>query len=140
MKRAWLILIIVVLILAAASVILLTVGGSKYSSHYSAVGYVHSNSAKTARMSFSSLRGTQTFKLKSETNGQIRYTASLEAGSATVYYDCGDGKTQLFSIGPGQTLEAVGGQIPKGTVYLIVETDGTCKHGSFQFELEEADG
>lgn len=77
------------LTLALAAVLLLTACGcGRYSSKYFAVGFVHSNEALNAFMSFHSFEGTMVFKL-SAGNGKIRYSAELEEESATVYYDTG---------------------------------------------------
>ena len=136
MKKAWLILIVVVLILAAVAVILLTVGAGKYSSHYNAVGYVHSSSAQSAKMSFSSLKGTQTFKLKSDKEAHVRYSAELETGNVTVSYDCGDGKTELCTLNAGDETESTLEELKPGTVYVIVEADGHCEDGDFHFDIQ----
>ena len=107
----------------------------RYSSHYMAVGFVHSNTPDSAAMSFSSFEGTMVFKLKCEgrQGDCITYGAVLESGSAKIYYDCGDGKTELFEISSGCDLNDRSGELKKGTVYIIVETDEKCTEGIFSF-------
>lgn len=122
------------LTLALAVVLLLTACGcGRYSSKYFAVGFVHSNEAHNAFMSFHSFEGTMVFKL-STGNGKIRYSAELEEGSATVYYDSGREKTPVFTIGPGESTGPALAQTGPGRVYVIVETDGKCMNGNFSFE------
>ena len=133
MKRAFTIFLAAVL---AAGFCCLS-GCARYVSKYFAVAFVHSNESDNAYMSFYTFKGTMVFKLKCKDAGQrIRYSAKLESGSAAVYTDCGDGKTELLSVGAGDETASVGGQIGKGTVYVIVETDGECTNGDFRFELE----
>ena len=122
-------------VLAAVLALVLT-GCSSYVSHYSAVGFVHSNTSGSASMNFYSFDGTMVFRLNAQDAGErIRYSAKLESGSAAVFYDAGGTKTLLFSIGPGETVSASGAPLEKGTVHLLVETDGKCTNGEFRFEL-----
>lgn len=51
--------------IASLIILLLLTGCGKYSSSYKAIGFVHSNSSTSAKMSFYSLDGTMVFKLKS---------------------------------------------------------------------------
>lgn len=115
---------------------IITLGGcSKYVSKYKAVAFVHTNTAKTASMSFSDFEGTMVFNLKCGSDGgKIKYTANLEEGDIKVYYDCDGVKTPLFGIGTGGETYSVGGQLKNGRVYLIVETDGKCRNGKLNFE------
>ena len=127
-------MILLVLLLAA---VLCLPGCGKYSSSYKAVGFVHSNSSDSAFMDFYLLEGTMVFKLKNRSEGaQLLYDAKLETGKALVYYDCGEGKVPLFTINGGETYSTEGGELKKGTVYIIVETVGECTNGDFHFGLE----
>lgn len=112
------------------------VGCSKYPSKYKAVGFVHSNESSSAFMDFYSFDGRIAFKLKSTGEGDLKYSAKLESGSATVYYDFYGTKTELFSISSGDEINSHGGYIEAGTVYVIVETNGECQNGNFRFSLE----
>ena len=111
-------------------------GCGKYSSSYKAVAFVHSNETDSAFMSFYSFEGRMIFKLKSSAEGDLKYTAKLESGNAAVYYDFYGTKQELFSISAGEEIDSHGGYIESGTVYIIVETDGSCQNGEFHFSLQ----
>ncbi len=120
----------VLLVLSALSLGLC--GCSKYNSHYNAVGYAHSNGS----MSFSSFDGVQvhSFDWDKDTTGHIRYTAKLEKGSATVYYDMDGTKKEWFTVKAGETVEGTGLELPKGNIDILVETNEPCEEGRFTFE------
>ena len=124
-------------VLAAVSLLFLT-GCGKYVSSRSASGFVHHNHSKDADMTFSSFQGSQVFTLNvdAEAGGQIRYTAKLETGAATVFYDTDGTKKELFSVKAGDDLNASGGELAKGTLYIIVETTEKCENGEFTFSIE----
>ena len=129
MKKVLAVIVTVVLLLSFA-------GCGKYSSSYKAVAFVHSNESTSAFMSFYSFDGRMVFKLKSAGEGDLKYSAKLETGSATVYYDYYGTRTELFSINSGDELDSHGGYIEAGTVYVIVETNGECRNGEFHFSLD----
>ena len=118
---------------------LLLTGCGKYISSYKAIGFVHTNSSTSAEMSFYSFEGTMVFKLKSSGEGDLKYTAKLESGTADVYYDYYYYRTkqELFTIESGEELDSHGGYIEAGTVYIIVETNGECINGEFKISVEE---
>ena len=131
-------------ILFAALLLVLPVvlcGCTVYTSSYKAVGFVHSNVSDSGYMSFYSFEGKMVFRMKWDgaTEGSIKYSAKLESGEATVYYDCGGEKTELFKIGAGDEISSSVGTIGKGTVYVIVETNGKCQNGDFRFSLEKTE-
>ena len=112
-------------------------GCEKYTSHYNATAFVHSNESDHAFMSFWKFEGRMVFKLKCKEAGQsLAYTAKLETGSAAVYYDCGDGKTELCAVNAGDETQSVLEGLKPGTVYVIVETDGQCENGDFHFDIQ----
>lgn len=120
-----------------AALLFTLVGCNKYSSHYKAMAMVRTNTSKSASLKFSNLEGTIVFKLKCESESEkINYSAKLENGGAKVFYDCNGTKTELFSINSGDDINDVGGELQKGTVYIIVETSGTCEEGRFNFEVK----
>ena len=126
-----------VLAVIAAVVLLLSFAGcGKYSSKYKADAFVHSNESTSAFMNFYSFDGRMVFKLKSAGEGDLKFSAKLETGSATVYYDYYGTKSELFSINSGDVLDSHGGYIEAGTVYVIVETNGECRNGEFHFSLD----
>ena len=125
-----------VLLILSLMILLFPTGCTTYSSSYKAIGFVHSNTSDHAEMSFYSFEGKMVFRLKSAGEGDLKFKANLESGTATVYYDYNGIKSELFSIGPGEELDAHGGYVESGTVYIIVETDGKCMNGDFSFSLD----
>lgn len=110
------------------------VGCVKYSSHYSALMMVSTNTSKEASIDFSSLRGSKVLKLKSD--GVLSFSAKLGTGNATVYYDYNGTKMELFSIKAGQEVGPASVKVTPGTVYVIVQTDGRCGDGHFSFDVK----
>ena len=112
-------------------------GCSKYSSHYNAVLYAHSNDTDSASASFYKFEGTEVFKLKTESGktAKIHYFGKLESGSLTVFYDCGETKTELFSVQSGDEINACSDSLSADTVYIIIETSEICESGDFSFEI-----
>ncbi len=123
-------------ILAAVLLLLSVSGCGRYVSSYKAVGFVRSNGRTSSHMSFFSLEGRMVFKMQSSREGDVQYSARLESGKATAWYDYNGIKSKLFEIGAGEELASRGGYIESGTVYIIVETDGPCTNGAFQFNIE----
>ena len=115
------------------------VGCGGYVSSYNAFLMISNNTSKEASMSFDTFEGKKAFSLKSQTEGNyLHYTAQLDKGSATVYYDYNGTKQKLFSLNPGDIIDS-SIQIPtKGKVYVIVETTEKCKNGSFKFTLKSS--
>ena len=126
-----------VILLVSAMLAISMAGCGRYFSSYKAIGFVHSNRSDSAFMSFHSFEGRMVFKLKSPAEGDLKYTAKLESGSAVVYYDFYGEKQELFSISDGEEIESHGGYVEAGTVYIIVETDGGCRNGEFRFSVDE---
>ena len=58
-----------------------------------------------------------------------------EIGFSAFYDFIKDPLQELFSISSEEELDSHGGYVEAGTVYIIVETDGTCKNGEFRFSL-----
>lgn len=127
----------IVIPLVSAMLALSLAGCGKYVSSYKALGFVHSNRSDSAYMSFASFEGRMVFRLKSSGEGDLKYSARLESGSATVYYDFYGDRQELFSISGGEEAESRGGYVEAGTVTVIVETDGSCQNGEFRFSLDE---
>ena len=129
MKRLLLILILVALCLVCLASCM------KYTSHYSALLLITSNTSKSASIRFTSLNGTKVFRLKSA--GVLNYSARLTGGSATVFYDYDGTKQELFSIGEGQEVGPATVSVTPGTVYVIVQTNGKCEEGQFSFDVNQ---
>ena len=126
-----------VILLVSAMLVLSLAGCGRYVSSYKALGFVHSNKSDSAYMSFASFEGRMVFRLKSSGEGDLKYSARLESGSAVVYYDFYGNRQELFSISGGEEADSRGGYVEAGTVYIIVETDGSCQNGEFRFSLDE---
>ena len=130
-------------VLTVAAVVLLIgfailrTGGGKYVNRYKAVGFVHSNTERSAFMNFHTFDGTMVFKLKNKApSGSLHVSGTVEKGSMKVYWDYGSGKEFLLDLKPGPLWEVDMNDLEEGTVYLIVETDGKCVNGSLNFDLE----
>lgn len=120
---------------------LIASGCGRYASHYKAVGFVHSNEAHSAFMTFFEFEGRMVFKLKCKDASaeQIRYTAELGAGSAAVYAGLGEEQTKLCDVSADDAVASVFRPLQNGTVYIVVETAGACENGGFHFDLERAE-
>lgn len=123
-----------VALMLALAMLLCFYGCGGYKSKYKAVGFVHSNDTESAYMSFYTFEGRMVFKFHTTRESDIKYSAKLESGSATVYYDW-SGKQELFSVKGGEELDSRGGYVDNGTIHIIVETDGECMNGEFSFQI-----
>ena len=121
-------------LMLALAMLLCSFGCGGYKSKYKAVGFVHSNDTESANMSFYTFEGRMVFKFHTTRESDIKYSAKLESGSATVYYDY-SGKQELFSVKGGEELDSRGGYVDNGTIHIIVETDGECMNGEFSFSI-----
>ena len=122
--------------LITAIVLFVLSGCDAYSSKYDAFLLVHSNTSESAFMQFDTFTGTMVFKLRSKNDdGKLKYSAKLGAGSANIEYDCDGRKTGLFAVKDGDDISETEVPVGKGTVYVIVETDGECKEGDFHFDI-----
>lgn len=111
-------------------------GCDGYSSYYKAMELEYTNTTKNASMSFSSFEGTMVFKLKCDSaDEKIYYSASLEDGTAKVFYDSNGTKTELFSLNSGDEINEIGEGLQKGTVYIIVEMHEEANEGNLNFEI-----
>ena len=114
---------------------------SKYTSHWNAVAFVHSNTSQNANMSFSSFEGTIVYELRCKGEEKmLHYSSALESGSADVFYDNSGEKVLMFSVKGGSDADGFVSDLQKGKIYIIVETTGTCTEGQFKFEIiDESD-
>lgn len=111
-----------------------------YVSRYSAKLMISSNNSSNASVSFDSFSGTYVIKLqnKGDSEAYIEYDATLGEGNIKVFHDFNGEKLDLFEIGndgsvEGKTEAFTGNK----TVYVIIESDGTCSEGSFSFVLKK---
>ena len=119
--------------------LLLLVGCRHHYSSYRAIGLVRTNQSTSASMSFYSFEGRMVFKLKSDGEQDLNFSAKLESGSAAVYYEIHGSKEELFSIQGGEEIDSHGGYVEAGTVYITVETGEDWREGYFEFSLSRAD-
>ena len=130
-----------VMVLMLLTILSLTACG-KYNSSWSATAFVHSNTSKSASMSFWKFDGTIVFKLKCKDSGKevLKYSGKLdgkeENGTITVYYDDDGTKKELFSLKNGESVEATLDKLNEGSVHIIVETDNRCENGELEFNIE----
>ena len=128
---------VVFLLLALVLLSALGLAGCGYASKYRAVGFVHTNTAETARMSFFEFEGRMVFKLKNRGGeGQIAYTGSLEQGDLRATYVYNGVESGLFPLGSGEKIDSAGGYVENGTVWIIVETHMKCENGSLEFRID----
>ena len=130
-------------IIAVATLILcfaLCACGSRYASHYSSSSMKEKNTPTNASVSFGSFNGTYVIRLNNKGADEvfITYEATLGEGNIKVYYDFNDEKLDLFEIEAdgsveGKTKAFTGNK----TIYVIIESDGKCKDGSFSIALEK---
>ena len=129
-RKANIILILMVLCLCLT-------GCSSYTEHGVGTVIIQNNVSDKATVSFSSLDGTRVYKLKvKDSNDVLKYTGTLAKGSATVYYDNDGTKKELFSVSSGENIDSSFEALEKGTLYIIVETDGKAEGGDFSFTLD----
>lgn len=114
---------------------------TKYRSHYSSSTMIMTNTSDSASVSFGSFSGTYVIKFYGNGSGEaaISYEATLREGNIKVYYDYNDEKLSLLEIGTdgsvnGKTESFTGNKM----IYIIIESDGNCKDGSFSFALDKS--
>ena len=111
-------------------------GCSTYTSHGNGTMLVEHNDSDDAYFNFSTFDGTKVLKIKASSGDKMKYTGALDKGNATVYYDNGGGKKELFTIGAGENVDSTLEGLEKGEVNIIIETDGEASEGKFTFEIE----
>ena len=135
MKKVLLVVLIILVITASLGLCACT----KYKTSFTASMLICQETNNKATMDFEKITGTKVFQLKwkEDSEAVIQYTGTLDKGSLKVYYDCGEGKEELFTLNAGEPVElAYGGKALNGTTtYIIVETDGTCEGGRLTFKL-----
>lgn len=112
---------------------------TKYVSHYSSSTMVTTSTSDKASISFGSFSGT--YVMKFQNNGadevSITYEATLGEGNIKVYYDYNDEKLDLFKIETNGSVDSKTEAFTGKTIYVIIESDGKCKDGSFSFTLKK---
>lgn len=110
-----------------------------YVNSYSAIGLIRYNTKDHCGVDFMSFKGKCVFKIKKADGGEgdIHYTASLEEGDVTVYYDVYGTKEELFSIKGGESVDGRGGYVDSNkSVTVIVEATEKAKEGKVRIDFE----
>ena len=128
MKRA------LTFILLSAIVLCLS-GCSKYNSSYKATILITTNTSKNASMKFSTFIGTKVYKLKCDNDSVLDCSLQLKTGKMKVYYDNDQGKIELASMSNDSNISIKSDKLSKGTIYLIIESDGKCEDGELSFKI-----
>ena len=130
-------------IIAVATLVLcitLSACATKYVSHYSSSSMVTTGTSDKASLSFGSFSGTYVMKLQNNGADEavITYEATLGEGNIKVYYDYNDEKLDLFEIKTNGSVDSKTEAFTGNkTIYVIIESDGKCKDGSFSFALKK---
>ena len=98
------------------------------------------STSNRASVDFDSFSGT--YVMKFQNNGAdevyITYEATLGEGNIKVYYDYNDEKLNLFDIETNGSVDSKTETFTGNkTIYVIIESDGKCKDGSFSFALKK---
>jgi hypothetical protein len=125
--------------LAPLGAALLLSSCSPFVSHWSATIFVHSNTSHHAMMDFAEFEGLMVFNLSAEAEDHsvLKYSLTLDEGAFNISYAYSKEEIyELKKIGAGVKIEDFVEALPKlGDVYLLVESVGKAKHGSFEFDL-----
>ena len=130
--------------IALALVLVLTLallcGCDGYIKSYSATILITSCQGDEASMEFDTFKGTYNFKLRRD--GDAEHTLDLEAslaeGSMNVYIGVNGEKELLRTVNGGESYDETITLSDKydneKTIYIILDSTGTCAHGDFEFE------
>ena len=127
-----------VLVLILTLCMLCGCGG--YVKSYSATILITSGQGNEASMKFDTFKGSYNFKLKRD--GAAEHTLDLDAslgeGEMNVYIGVGGEKELLLTVKGGETYDETITLAEKydneKTIYIILESEGKCADGDFEFE------
>ncbi len=105
---------------------------------YKMVASIQTNNINEYSIRFGTFEGTKSTIIKNGLagDGTIQYTASLEEGIMSVYYEVNGEEELLFTIEGNQSVSEKGGYITgDGNVKIIMKTTEPCKEGDFNFKL-----
>lgn len=108
-----------------------------YTSSYRAVGFVHSNTANEAFMSFFEFEGRMVFKLSVKRGEKIECEGRLGSGSASVRAAVnGREALELLTLGAERPEDhCLFEPNDTGVVWIVMETAEKCENGSFTFTV-----
>ncbi len=127
------------LLMAAAFLAVFAAGCAPYRSSYRAVGFVHTNTAEEAGMSFFEFEGTMVFRLPVQRGEKIECIGKLGTGSASVRAAINDHRDlELFTVGAGMPEEnCLFEPNDTGVVWIVIATTEKCMNGEFTFNVHE---
>ena len=127
-----------VLVLILTLCMLCGCGG--YVKSYSATILITSGQGNEASMKFDTFKGSYNFKLKRDGAAEhtLDFGASLGEGEMNVYSGVGGEKELLLTVKGGETYDETITLAEKydaeKTIYIILESEGKCADGDFEFE------
>ena len=127
--------------LAPLGAALLLSSCSPFNSHWAATIFIHSNTSHYAMMDFAEFEGLMVFNLSAEDEDHsvLKYSLTLDEGAFNISYAYNKEEIyELKKIGARAKIEDFVEALPKlGDFYLLVESVGKAKHGSFEFTLTD---
>lgn len=133
MKKVCFVLVLIVMLFMLCSC-----GG--YVKSYSATILITSGHGDEASMKFDTFKGSYNFKLKRDGAAEhtLDFGASLGEGEMNVYIGVGGEKELLLTVKGGETYDETITLAEKydteKTIYIILESEGKCADGDFEFE------
>ena len=133
MKKAGLVLITIL-------ALFMLCGCGRYVNSYSAIILTTSCRGDEASMEFSTFKGTYNFKLKRQGSAEhtLDFESSLAEGEMNIYIGVDGEKELLRTVKGGESYDETIALDDKydneKAVYVILETEGECKDGDFEFE------
>lgn len=133
MKKAGLVLITILALFMLCSC-------GRYVNSYSAIILTTSCRGDEASMEFSTFKGTYNFKLKRQGSAEhtLDFESSLAEGEMNIYIGVDGEKELLRTVKGGESYDETIALDDKydneKAVYIILETDGECKDGDFEFD------
>ena len=115
-------------------------GCGGYVKSYSATILITSGHGDEASMKFDTFKGTYNVKLKRDDNPEhtLDLDASLGEGEMNVYIGIGGEKELLLAVKGGEsyaeTITLTEKYDTEKTIYIILESEGKCADGDFEFE------
>lgn len=112
----------------------------EYVNSYSTTRFTASRVGDEAKMKFSTFEGTYHFKLKRDDEAEhtLDVEASLAEGEMHIYVGVDGEKEWLLTVKGGERFDKT---IPldakydnEKAIYVIIETNGKCVNGDFEFE------
>ena len=128
------------LVLALMLTFFMLCGCGRYVNSYSAIILTTSCRGDEASMEFSTFKGTYNFKLKRQGSAEhtLDFESSLAKGEMNIYIGVDGEKELLRTVKGGESYDETIALDDKydneKAVYIILETDGECKDGDFEFE------